>query len=81
MADPNRTPPRKDRDPLNEDLNPPQGERQRSRREPSSIANDQGERIRRRRTGDDEPSNDEVGNIGNIVSDDIEDEGLGRSDR
>ena len=77
MADPNRIPPRKDRDLPDNDPNQPEGERQSSHREPSSIANDQGERIRRRRTGDDEPLDDEVGNI----SDEVEDEGLGRSDR
>lgn len=77
MADPNRTPPQKERNPQDEDLFRQEGERQRLRRE-QSVANEQGERIRRRRTGDDEPLNDEVTND---VMDEIEDEGLGRSDR
>ena len=78
MADPNRTPRQEDRNPQEEDLFRQEGERQKLHRERESVANDQGERIRRRRTGDDEPLNDEVGND---VVDDIEDEGLGRSDR
>ncbi len=60
MADPNRTPPQKDRNPQDEDLFRQESERQRLRRERGSVANDQGERIRRRRTGDDEPLSDEV---------------------
>lgn len=76
MADPNRTPPQKDRNPQDEDLFRQEGERQRLRRE-RSVANEQGERIRRRRTGDDEPLDE----VTDDVVDEIEDEGLGRSDR
>ena len=73
MVDPTRTP---DQQPPDRDSD--LDERDRSRREPPSVAHDRGEGIRRRHDTDDEPAlEDEDVDPGES----IEDQGLGRSDR